>query len=72
MPDACKVYPVYVANRKVEIQRNSLSSKYIKYLQQSVEDRISLQRSGNNTISIRAVVLGYNEVQLRELFSKMD
>ena len=70
MPDACKVYPVYVANRKVEIQRNSLSSKYIKYLQQSVEDRISLQRSGNNTISIRAVVLGYNEVQLRELFSK--
>ena len=66
----CSVYPIYIGNLDADLKRDALSRQYIKYLQQSVEDRMALYQGNSDNVQLRIVILGYNDLQLQELYKK--
>lgn len=68
--DLCSVYPIHISNLDGEFDKKALNKQYIKYLRQSVEDRIALSHGLSETVQLRVLVLGYNELQLQELHEK--
>lgn len=53
MDNLCKIYPIYISNLDVEIDKKALSRQYIKYLQQSAEERIALSNGNLETAQMR-------------------
>lgn len=70
MDNLCQVYPIYINKLGVEIDKKALSRQYIKYLQQSAEERIALSHGNLETAQMRVHILGYNQQQLEELYKK--
>ncbi|MFP3155712.1 hypothetical protein LQZ18_15040 [Lachnospiraceae bacterium ZAX-1] len=69
MTQLLRIYPIYTSWNKVDIDKKMLPKAYIKYLSQSVMNKMSLAYGRRESIPLVITILGYNQKQLQELYA---